>query len=130
MRIICFHILKLTETIISNAYRYDIEKKSWSYGTPMKTVRSGFGLATLNNQIYAAGGHSKYVLSQNSVEVYSPVSKTWTYCKPMRVPKNYVEVWNLSKSIMIEKLHIFLIIFYNNYLVSCSWRLFVRYWRM
>lgn len=82
----------------------------------MRSVRSGFGLAVLNNKIYAAGGHSKYILSQNTVEVYSPVSKTWTQCKPMRIPKNYVEVKNISRS-KLKSVIIFLIVF-NNYLAS------------
>ncbi|XP_077298274.1 kelch-like protein 25 isoform X2 [Arctopsyche grandis] len=55
----------------------------------MITTRAAFGLAVLDNKLYAAGGH-KSPDRLDSVEVFSPTTNKWTECKPMMKIRNYV----------------------------------------
>ena len=48
----------------------------WRLVTPMSKRRCGVGVAVLNQQIYAIGGHDG-VSYLNSVERYDPITNQW-----------------------------------------------------
>ena len=48
----------------------------------MNQTRSGAAVAVVGDLLYAIGGHDGPEI-RKSVEVYEPVSDTWTLCSPM-----------------------------------------------
>jgi hypothetical protein len=55
---------------------------SWTTKEPMLTARSRFGIAVVEDKIYAIGGRgAEGVLATN--EEYDPASDTWTTKEPM-----------------------------------------------
>jgi hypothetical protein len=58
---------------------------TWALKNPMPTPRTEFGVATVNNKIYAIGGYSGSVL--RTVEEYDPATDTWTRKADMPTPR-------------------------------------------
>ena len=58
---------------------YNLEKKSWSTGSPMKRSRAEFKLLVVQNSLYAVGGDrgENNVPIQGTIEKYDDDSKTW-----------------------------------------------------
>jgi hypothetical protein len=75
---------------------------SWATKAPMQVARSGLGVATVNDKIYAIGGSNNSgsepslsgyssLFSTHNVdtnEEYDPATDTWTFKKPMPTPRN------------------------------------------
>ena len=62
---------------------------SWRSVAPLQTARSDFAAVSLNGKVYAIGGTTAVststftVTSTPTVEVYDPVSNTWSYAAPL-----------------------------------------------
>lgn len=69
----------------------------WSSKTPMPTPRTEFGVATVNNKIYAIGGYSGSVL--RTVEEYDPSTDTWTLKADMPTPRRQLIVVAVNNKI-------------------------------
>ena len=54
----------------------------------MDTARSGLGLATLNNNLYAVGGYNGNYL--NTAERYDPDLDSWTPIASMGTAREYL----------------------------------------
>ena len=54
---------------------YDPETDMWTIGTPMPTSRGKFGVAVVNDEIYAIGGHNstEWVNVVSANEKYTPI---------------------------------------------------------
>ena len=67
---------------------YNPNNNSWSARASSHYVHSQTAaVGVINNQIYVAGGTG--TPSQRQLEVYDPVSNTWTIKAPMSVPRNH-----------------------------------------
>src|SRR5262245_60291833 len=67
---------------------------TWTTKTPMPTPRTEFGVATVNNKIYAIGGYSGSVL--RTVEEYDPLTDTWTRKADMPTPRRQLVVTSVN----------------------------------
>jgi N-acetylneuraminic acid mutarotase len=71
----------------------DVAEDSWVSKAPMQEARGSLGVAVVNGKIYAIGGstyHRKWPVTNGFVgtnEEYDPVTDTWTFKKPMPIPK-------------------------------------------
>lgn len=63
----------------------------------MPTPRTEFGMATVNNKIYAIGGYSGSVL--RTVEEYDPATDTWTHKADMPTPRRQLIVVSVNNKI-------------------------------
>jgi len=67
---------------------YDTETDSWETKTPMPTARSGLQACEVDDRIYLIGGRIELESSSISeksaqVEIYDPVTDTWTFGSPI-----------------------------------------------
>ena len=69
----------------------------WTSKNPMPTPRTEFGVATVNNKIYAIGGYSGSVL--RTVEEYDPATDTWTRKADMPTPRRQLVVVSVNNKI-------------------------------
>lgn len=69
----------------------------WSSKNPMPTPRTEFGVATVNNKIYAIGGYSGSVL--RTVEEYDPSTDTWSSKADMPTPRRQLIVVSANNKI-------------------------------
>ena len=65
----------------------DATEDSWTALAPMPTVRTFFGVATVEGKIFAIGGHSYLHKYLNTNEMYDPVTNTWVEKAPMPTPR-------------------------------------------
>lgn len=70
---------------------------TWALKNPMPTPRTEFGVATVNNKIYAIGGYSGSVL--RTVEEYDPATDTWTRKADMPTPRRQLIVVSVNNKI-------------------------------
>lgn len=70
---------------------------TWTLRKPMPTPRTEFGVATINNKIYAIGGYSGSVL--RTVEEYDPATDTWTHKADMPTPRRQLIVVSVNNKI-------------------------------
>jgi N-acetylneuraminic acid mutarotase len=69
-------------------FLYNTNNNSWVARASSHYVHSQTAaVEVINNQIYVAGGTG--TPSQRQLEVYDPVSNTWTIKAPMSVPRNH-----------------------------------------
>ena len=62
---------------LSTVEVYSHREDTWTIVAPMKELRSGVGVATVNGLLFAIGGdNGAYYL--DSVECYSPSKNRWT----------------------------------------------------
>lgn len=69
----------------------------WALKNPMPTPRTEFGVATVNNKIYAIGGYSGSVL--RTVEEYDPATDIWTRKADMPTPRRQLIVVSVNNKI-------------------------------
>nr|7ON6_A Chain A, SAKe6AE [synthetic construct] len=82
-------------THLNSVEAYDPETDTWSLVAPMKTRRSGVGVAVLDGRIYAVGGYDGSPDGHthlNSVEAYDPETDTWSLVAPMKTRRSGVGV--------------------------------------
>jgi DNA-binding CsgD family transcriptional regulator/N-acetylneuraminic acid mutarotase len=73
---------------VSNAvYMFDPTANAWSERASKPTPVSNFGVAVLDDEIYAVGGCTASGEVTNVVEVYDPARDTWSLAKPMPAPR-------------------------------------------
>lgn len=53
----------------------------------MKTARAFLGVATLDNVVFAVGGYNEQQSFLDSVEYYSPISRTWQFARHLNVAR-------------------------------------------
>ena len=70
-------------TKLATVERYNPGTNSWDSRTPMLAPRYATSAVTLNGKIYVIGGVNASNQIQNIVEVYDPVSDTWSTAAPM-----------------------------------------------
>lgn len=70
---------------------------TWALKHPMPTPRTEFGVATVNNKIYAIGGYSGSVL--RTVEEYDPTTDSWTRKADMPTPRRQLIVVSVNNRI-------------------------------
>lgn len=70
---------------------------TWTLRKPMPTPRTEFGVATVNNKIYAIGGYSGSVL--RTVEEYDPATDTWTQKADMPTARRQLVVTTVNNRI-------------------------------
>ena len=70
---------------------------TWTLRKPMPTPRTEFGVATVNNKIYAIGGYAGSVL--RTVEEYDPATDTWTRKADMPTPRRQLVVTAVNNKI-------------------------------
>lgn len=70
---------------------------TWAPKNPMPTPRTEFGVATVNNKIYAIGGYSGSVL--RTVEEYDPATDIWTRKADMPTPRRQLIVVSINGKI-------------------------------
>jgi N-acetylneuraminic acid mutarotase len=83
---------------LNSVERFDLDGQVWTYVTSMSSQRSTFGLAVLNNNLYAIGGRDSNVCL-NSVERYSPLTNKWYPCASMNKKRGAVAVTTLNNFI-------------------------------
>ncbi|KAK6291876.1 hypothetical protein J4Q44_G00376610 [Coregonus suidteri] len=71
-----------TDTLKS-AYRFDPMQDSWQRLADMQEYRSNFSVVVRGDRLYAIGGDMDMNTNLYSVEVYSPLSDTWSFAKPL-----------------------------------------------
>lgn len=74
---------------------YDPLTNTWSVNTPMPTPRMGLVAVAFNGKIFAIGGYNytgNPSVVHDIVEVYDPVSDSWTPASPMPAPRTHSEV--------------------------------------
>ncbi|VEL35210.1 unnamed protein product [Protopolystoma xenopodis] len=69
--------------------------------SPMLHRRGGVGVASLSGRLYAVGGHNappsqSAALRTASVEVYDPVTDSWTEVAPLSSPRDSIAVCALG----------------------------------
>ena len=69
---------------------------SWTTMEPMLTARSSFGVAVVDDKIYAIGGSNGTYHSIN--EMYDPATDAWTTKKPMPTARSGVAIAVFNKS--------------------------------
>lgn len=69
----------------------------WTSKKPMPTPRTEFGVATVNNKIYAIGGYSGSVLQ--TVEEYDPTTDSWTRKADMPTSRRQLVVATVNNKI-------------------------------
>ena len=81
---------------------YDPESDTWAANkakmallAPLPTPRSGLGAVSVNGVIYTVGGRSLQGISQ-TVEIYDPLSDTWTSGAPMPTERVLLTVGELD----------------------------------
>jgi N-acetylneuraminic acid mutarotase len=70
-----------TNNTLNTVYMYDPASTTWTAVAPMNTPRAFPAAATLNGKLYALGGFTligSNIQTLNSVEVYDPVSNSWS----------------------------------------------------
>ncbi|CAH1266841.1 kelch-like protein 20 [Branchiostoma lanceolatum] len=89
--IYCCGGMDTTGHSLSSVERFDLSSGKVSIVASMNTPRSGVGVAVLEGQVYAVGGHdgSQYL---NTVECYNPTERRWKYVAPMCTARRYVAV--------------------------------------
>ncbi len=70
---------------------------TWVLKNPMPTPRTEFGVATVNDKIYAIGGYSGSVL--RTVEEYDPATDTWARKADMSTPRRQLIVVSVNNKI-------------------------------
>ncbi|MBS0154321.1 MAG: hypothetical protein JSS38_06995 [Nitrospira sp.] len=70
---------------------------TWALKKPMPTPRTEFGVATVNNKLYAIGGYAGSVL--RTVEEYDPATDTWTRKTDMPTPRRQLVVTAVNNKI-------------------------------
>lgn len=72
---------------------------TWALKKPMPTPRTEFGVATVNNKIYAIGGYSNSGSVLRTVEEYDPATDTWTRKADMPTPRRQLIVVSVNNKI-------------------------------
>ena len=62
---------------LASVETYNPEANTWSPAPDMSAHRSGAGVAILEGQLYAVGGHDG-PLVRKSVEGFNPLTQKWT----------------------------------------------------
>ena len=65
------------DSMLSSVEKYDPERNSWSYVSPLKEARSEPGCVYWSGKIYAIGGIDNSGFQTSSCEVYSPNTDEW-----------------------------------------------------
>lgn len=73
----------------------------WSKRTPMPIVRSHFGSAAWNGNIYVFGGGGEGFKSLNRVDIYDPVADQWSAGHPMPTTRSGVVAVTLGDLIYV-----------------------------
>ncbi|XP_006824297.1 kelch-like protein 12 [Saccoglossus kowalevskii] len=76
---------------ISSVERYNPLIDRWTSVTPMRSIRRGVGLATLQNVLYAVGG-SDGLNALNCVECFDPQTDCWRMVAPLLAHRSSVAV--------------------------------------
>ncbi|XP_054160938.1 uncharacterized protein LOC128958993 [Oppia nitens] len=69
---------------LAECYEYNKHINVWQSIQSMSTIRSDFGLVSLNSKLYAMGGYN-YGESLNSVETYDTQTNTWKSISSMNI---------------------------------------------
>ena len=77
---------------------FDYEKNAWTELAPMQNELALFGMTTLNENIFVAGGRGKTKI-HSSVWKYSPQTNNWTEVKEMNKKRKSPELVTLNDKI-------------------------------
>ena len=73
----------------NRVFAYDPQRNAWNEVAPMHYQHgNSAAIGVIGDKIYVAGGTGAG-MQQNEVEVYDPVSNTWTVLPSMHVPRNH-----------------------------------------
>jgi|SRR6185437_8189420 len=72
---------------------------TWALKNPMPTPRTEFGVATVNNKIYAVGGYSNSGSVLRTVEEYDPATDSWARKADMPTPRRQLIVVSVNNKI-------------------------------
>ncbi|KAK6929522.1 Development/cell death domain [Dillenia turbinata] len=85
----CFSEVELLDPNVGRSLeRFDHRETSWTRLESMSTRRGCHSLVTMNEKLYALGGHDGFGML-SSVEVFDPQIDSWRTLKPMRDPRGY-----------------------------------------
>jgi len=62
---------------------------TWELGTPMPVYRQELATGVLNGNVYVLGGYDQVSNSTATVEVYNPVTDTWTFAHALPYAVNH-----------------------------------------
>ncbi|CAJ0919660.1 unnamed protein product, partial [Mesorhabditis belari] len=66
---------------------FDLRANRWRAGEPLREVRSGAAVCSLNGSMVAAGGHEGATV-RDTVEIYNPgVDDDWALIPNMSAPR-------------------------------------------
>lgn len=79
-------------------FRYDFDKRRWTFVKPMILNRTLFAMVAAHGLIYAIGGENDF-RCLNSVEYYNPKTNDWIATTPMIKPRASAGVAVLNDAI-------------------------------
>lgn len=62
---------------------------TWELGAPMPVRRQEIATGALSGRVYVLGGYDENGSSTNTVEVYDPITDTWTFAHPLPFAVNH-----------------------------------------
>ena len=105
-------------SVLSSVEKYDPERNSWSYVSPLKEARSEPGCVYWTGKIYAIGGNIDYSGFQtSSCEVYSPNTDEWEAIA--RLPYSHCGFEKLNVNIIENQVHCVIVSLVNTTNYSC-----------
>lgn len=81
----------IDETSLNDLYSWDPIARTWSYVSPMSSMRSTAAVAVMAGRLYVVGGRDGS-LCHRSVECYDPHTNKWTLRAPMNKRRGGVGV--------------------------------------
>jgi N-acetylneuraminic acid mutarotase len=90
--------------VVNTLEIYDAATDSWSVGAPMPVAVGQVRGAAINGKFYVAGGNAASGGVDSAVavlQIYDPVSNTWTMGAPMSGPRHYA-----SDGVIADKLYV------------------------
>ncbi|GAA6094197.1 kelch-like protein 33 [Tachysurus ichikawai] len=84
------------EDTMKCTYRYDPIQNRWQRLADMNERRGNFALVVLDGNMFAIGGDKDSEFNTESVEVYCPVTDTWSFVHPLdqSLSAHAASVWN------------------------------------
>src|SRR5262245_12687488 len=73
--------------LVLNVEEYDPTSDTWAEKGSAITLRTRFGVATINGRVYAVGG-----IGGAGVDEYDPAADTWTHRALLLTPRSYLGV--------------------------------------
>jgi N-acetylneuraminic acid mutarotase len=71
---------------VKSCEKYDSNTNQWTKFEDMNVSRSDACAAVHDRCIFIAGGLNEQII-ENTVEMYNPIDKTWTFIQPMSSPR-------------------------------------------